>query len=192
MNNASRGMLIFNTGELTPELLTRYPIWMDGHFFDENLLAERYSVRATRITECARVAYTGPLPYPLLNEDDDHPGYIEVRCTARTPAGNQYEGFLTPMEDVRFMDVTVFSPHGTRFHGPQAMKLGEIPQARYEEVVPRWRGGVEAAFGQTLSELFPMTLSVDPKLLPSGVTTTWTLPGLIYYQNGEQRVVPSA
>jgi hypothetical protein len=190
MTNSAKGMLIFNSGELTPELLGRYPIWMDGHFFDEDMLAERYGVPATKITECARVAYTGPLPYPL-HQDDDHPGYIEVRCTATTAAGNQYEGFLTPMGNLRYMSVALFSPHGTRFNGQQAMKLGEIPQSRYEIVIPRWRDAVKAGFGQTLSELFPMTLSVDPKLLPSGVTTTWTLPGLIYYENGEQRVVPS-
>ncbi|HQY87490.1 MAG TPA: hypothetical protein PK402_02455 [Tepidisphaeraceae bacterium] len=184
------GMMILDTGELTPELLARYPIWMDGHWFDREVLAERYNVLAIKIHGCTRVAYTGALPYPLLDEDDDHPSYVDVRCTATAAAGNQYDGFLTPMENVRHMDITVFSPHGARFNGQMPMKLGEIPLERYELVVPRWRNNVEAAFGRTLSELFPMTLSVDPKLLPPGVTTTWTLPGLIYYENGEQRVVP--
>ena len=182
------GPLIHDTSALTPEVLDRHPIWVSMLPSVRCELAARAGV--PEFSEASRVAYTGPLPYPLFADDGVHPDYPDIRCTALAPGNEQYRGYLEYAEDLCGLYATVFTPYGKRSHGRQSVILGEIPPARYEEVVPRWRDTVEAAFARPLSELFPMTLSVEPGLLPAEATTTWTLPGLIYFQNREQQVVP--
>jgi hypothetical protein len=124
----------------------------------------------------------------LLNEDEDHPNDVIVKCGATTARGDTFQGYLTPL-------LQGMHPHGLSPHifvaGSIGLCLGVLDAVQQATVLPRWRTQVEAAFGQPLRELFPVTLTVPDGILPPAVPSQWSLPGLMYLANWRPQVVPA-
>jgi hypothetical protein len=179
---------VFDTSELTPEDFRRFPVWMNAHWFDEDDVERKYGPFSRMLTEAARIAYDGRLPYPPLNEDDDHPSDVIVRCVAMTAGGDAFDGFLTPLKQDD--DPVWLSPHVFTPKGLDTLCLGELDAAQQTIAIPLWRAGLEAAFERPLRAVFPLTLTVPAGILPPTVRTTWFLPGLMYLSGWKSQVVP--
>lgn len=180
-------LFVFDESELTPKDFDRFPVWMNAHWFDDNEVERKYGPFTERPTEAARIAYQGPLPYPLSDEDDEHPSHVFVRCVVTIRGGDEFQGYLTPLlagEDLVRLYPQVFARETTW------LCHGELSAAEQATLFPRWRAQVEAAFGRPLSELFPVTLMVPDGILPPAVPSRWTLPGLMYLANWRPQVVP--
>lgn len=179
---------MFDASELTPEVLDRFPVWMNGHWFDEDDVERRYGPFSQSVTESALIAYEGPLPYPLLAGNDEYPSHVIVKCIATTAVGGEFPGYLTPL--VRDDRLPRLSPHIFASGGTE-LCLGELNAAEQAMILPRWRSQVEGAFGLPLHSLFPITLSVPTGILPTAVPVRWSLPSLMYLTGRRPQVVPS-
>jgi hypothetical protein len=161
---------------------------MNAHWFDDDVIERRYGPFSGPVTEAARIAYQGPLPYPLLNEDDEHPIDVIVKCVATTAGGDEFRGYLTPL--LQGMHPQGLSPH--IFPSGIGLCLGELDAAQQATVLSRWRADVETALGRPLREVFPVTLTVPDGILPPAVPSRWSLSGLMYLANWRPQVVPFA
>jgi hypothetical protein len=171
-----------------PDDFDRFPVWMNGHWFDEDDVERKYGPFSRVVTEAARIAYQGPLPYPLLSEDDEHPRDVLVKCIATTASGVEFQGYLTPLMkgcDLTWLSPAIFTPGGV-----ETLCLGELDAAQQARVLPRWRAKVEANLGRPLRALFPITLTVPDGLLPPGVPAQWSLPSLMYLSGWKPQVMP--
>ncbi|HEX8910969.1 MAG TPA: hypothetical protein VF796_01320 [Humisphaera sp.] len=183
-------VFVFDESGLVPEDFDRFPVWMNAHWFDEDEVVRRFGPFTRRVTEAARLAYQGPLPYPILQEDSDHPSDVIVKCLATTAAGDKFPGCLTPLLEEG--DLTLLAPHVFTPTGAEPLCLGELDAAQQATVLPRWRADIEAALGRPLRDLFPMTLDVPEGILPPGAPSRWTLEGLMYRSTWKPQLVPLA
>ncbi len=184
------GPLIADVCKLTPELLQRYPVWVQMSSTNVREVALRRELDRYEYCEPSRLAYSGPLPYQIECDLIPYSRIPQIACHAEAAGGGRYLGHLEyygadPLE----ADVSLFTPHGEeRFNRQQHLCSGRIEASRYEERMTRWRTNVEASFGRPLRELFPMRVWIDKGVLPPGYATEWTLPGLLYRQDGQTKV----
>jgi hypothetical protein len=181
-------LFVLDESELTPEDFDRFSVWMNAHWFDEDEVVRKYGpFTQRRPDEASRIAYEGPLPYPLL--DEDHPDAV-VKCVATTAGGHEFAGYLTPLlpedRNLQGLSPQIFASEGV------GLCHGELNAAEQATLFPRWRADVERAFGRPLRDIFPVTLAVPDGILPPAVPSRWSLPGLMYLANWRPQVVPFA